>query len=476
MGPDAAGTGYLLDAPYPDTFFRELSPAWLNYVALLRSAPVCDLDRPFTYLELGCGLGSSVVTYAGAFPKGQFHACDFNPLYIEQASRRAADFGIANIEFHPAGFADLLPSLPLLDFIVVHGVYSWVGPAERQAIRRLVRDRLKAGGRLYVSYNSLPGWATEVPLRRWLLELSDPGKSSDTATRVSQALDSLRQFGKLGLRYFEANPAAATALESYSRAPISYLAHEFFNEAWEPFYGVDVADQMAEAGVAYLGSATLAENHPELLLDESINQAIGRLASDRQRRLAADFATNQQFRRDVFMRAQDGTVPVTRLGTAVIGCVSPDELTTRIKVPRGNVRFQEDFIQQLKLVMTRGSVTMDSAIAALGSGGTGAAEIARNLAYLIAGGALAPFAKAHRPIPVEEIRQPANAIVGRILQYAVERGIDCILPSEVVGGGVRIQPQEALAVTQWLSGNRAVDAADPAVIAALRLSRLGLLS
>lgn len=49
--------GYVTDITYPETFFRELSPVWLNYVAALGQVPPPDLGRPFTYLELGCGRG-----------------------------------------------------------------------------------------------------------------------------------------------------------------------------------------------------------------------------------------------------------------------------------------------------------------------------------------------------------------------------------------------------------------------------------
>src|SRR5262249_13579294 len=70
--------GYVTDSGYADTFFRELSPVWLNYVARLNGTPPRDLDAAFAYLELGCGLGSSAIVNAGAFPHGEFHACDIN--------------------------------------------------------------------------------------------------------------------------------------------------------------------------------------------------------------------------------------------------------------------------------------------------------------------------------------------------------------------------------------------------------------
>src|SRR6185437_3911826 len=138
------------------------------------------------------------------------------------------------------------------------------------------------------------------------------------------------------LRFMEANPACAAAIAAYTRAPTPYVAHEFLNETWEPFYGVDVADQLQDAGVAYVGSATLADNHALLLVDESTLNRIGQLPEERQRRIALDFATNQQFRRDVFWRPTSAAGDAGALDSILIGCVNvAQDLRAPLRVLRG---------------------------------------------------------------------------------------------------------------------------------------------
>ena len=112
-----------------------------------------------------------------------------------------------------------------------------------------------------MSYNCLPGWSTEAPLRKLLVELSATA-GGGSAQRTHQALRTLQQLSRSKLRYFNANPSAVEAIDAYAKRPSGYLAHEFLNETWEPFYSIDVADEMLEAEVHYLGSATLPENHP----------------------------------------------------------------------------------------------------------------------------------------------------------------------------------------------------------------------
>lgn len=467
--PDAlTGAGYVTDIAYPETFFRELSPVWLNYVAALGQVPPRDLEQPFTYLELGCGLGSSAITHAAAFPKGRFHACDINRAHIAHARERAATLGVHNIELETCAFEELLREpRPAFDFIVAHGVYSWVAADQRRIIRRLVRETLKPGGLLYLSYNSLPGWASEMPLRKLLVELA-AGEAAGTTARTERALRSLQCIGNGRLKFMDANPTCAAAIAAYSRAPTPYVAHEFLNETWEPFYGVDVADQMQDAGVSYVGSATLADNHAALLVDESTLERIGHLPAERQRRIALDFATNQQFRRDVFWRPAVFAPGTGALDAALIGCVDvAEQLSAPCRVPRGIIHFQESFLSRLRVLLEPGPVTLGCAVAALARDARAAtAGIRRNLQYLLAAGALMPFAKSSsaetRPAGIE-----------RALEYSIERQVECVLPSEVLGNGIRIGPAQAAGIARYLAGSSNTEPQCAALVR--RLLRLGVL-
>ncbi len=124
--------------------------------------------------------------------------------------------------------------------------------------------------------------------------------------------------------------------------PPNYLAHEFFNETWQPFYSVDVMDEMAQAGASYIGSATLADNHPMLLVEDSATDALKGLASPRQQHLALDFATNRRFRRGCFRSQRHGALarPRPRARSTMRSLAAsgdPRLLGTRIKVPRGHI-------------------------------------------------------------------------------------------------------------------------------------------
>jgi hypothetical protein len=464
-----AGTGeYVLDSPYADRYFRELSPAWLNYVAALNGIAPPPLDAPFSYLELGSGLGTSIAVHAGAFPNATFHGVDLNAAHIDSGREHAAGLGATNVLFHQSSFEDVAAlRLPMFDFIVLHGVYSWVGASARAALRRIARDSLKQGGLVYVSYNCLPGWAAEAPLRKLLIELTGTA-SGDSAQRVTSAVQALKQLSDGKLRFFTANPAAANAIDAYERSSGNYLAHEFLNDAWEPFYSIDVADEMADAGVRYAGSATLADNHPVLMLDAPAVRAVASLATARQQQLAIDFAVNQRFRRDVFVSA---TAPqedhARHLDAQPIGSLAePESLPAKARVPRGEIGFQEPFIRDVRALLAGGSMTFGDAVASLAASGSDRDEIRRNLTFLLAAGTLVPCARAWQ---VELGAGMLTPVAERALARAIARGEPQYVPSSVLGGGLLVQPDEARAMQQWASSGAA---APPS---ARTFARLGLL-
>jgi SAM-dependent methyltransferase len=443
-------SGYVTDTTYADTFFRELSPVWLNYVAALHGVAPRPIDGAFNYLELGCGFGTSSVINAGAFPRGSFHACDLNEAHIESGRAYARRLGIENIQLQARAFGDVLKDdLPQFDFIVLHGVYSWVDAPARDEIRQLIARQLLPGGLVYVSYNALPGWSHELPLRKLLVELAETGEGT-AADRSESAAAEINRLGDAGLRYFTANPRAKAAVEAYVRGEGRYLAHEFMNQAWEPFYAVDVADELAAIGLHPVGSATLANNHLPLIVDATAAEAIATLPTARQQQLAVDFAVNQRFRRDVFVRPDGSPRDASRIDDAIIGCAGDiEEIALTMPVPRGEIRFAEPFIRDVRALIAGGSYTLAETIARLSEDGQDKAGVARNILFLIAGGRLTPFARRHR-IATGTPTRLATGIAERALAEAAESEPGrTVIPSAIYGNGVEINAAEAGALLEW---------------------------
>lgn len=390
--------GYLSELSFTNRFHRELAPSWLNYVAMLNRHQPRNILQPFTYLDLGCGFAQSTIIHAATMPHGEFHACDFNLAHIDAARAQAKGMQVSNVTFHACTFADLLDdsNLPAFDFIVLHGIYSWVDADVIGTIHELVSKLLRPGGLLYLSYNCYPGWAAEEPLRKLMNELAHVS-AGDMAEKVRWSLQEARSMSIPSFRYFRDNAGLQDSVESLSKDPLNYVAHEFFNETWKLHYSVDVLDTMQGLGLNYVGSATLADNHPMLIMDQLAAERIASLPTPRLRHLAEDFAVNRRFRRDVFVR--DGCpagqgAQVNLIDEAIIGMVPGREtLDARVEVPRGRLSFQQHFIDDLRLLLAGGPMRLGDILSRLGGSARSSAEIRQNLSFLVAAGALMPFSR-----------------------------------------------------------------------------------
>jgi SAM-dependent methyltransferase len=455
MQPDDWSHGYVTDQLYTEGFYRELAPSWLNYVAVLNGCHPRPIEGEFAYLELGCGLGQSTNLLAACYPRASFYGVDFNPGHIANAELVARQAGIGNVRFLERSFDELeTAELPAFDFIGLHGIYSWVSPPIQAAILRVIRQRLKPGGLVYVSYNALPGWAGEAPNRKLLYEFGQAAIGG-SAERVEQALAQAGKLAALDAGHHKLNPAAARHLASIAKQNRAYLAHEYMNAAWQPFFSCDVADAMAEAKLSFCGSATLAENYPELATTEAGTALMRAQPTARLQQLLLDFLMNQRFRRDVFVRGH------ARLGNAAIlrhlrQCcfLAPRplaELAPKAKVPRGEIGFDAGSFPRLRDIFAEGAVALPDIVARMGEAAKGAGDIERTVQMMAGCGylmpAVRPFAAPALPKALARCAVPSS--INRVfLEQATATMTRRYLASEILGNAVPIEPVEAMALLQ----------------------------
>ncbi len=208
-------SGYVAEIDYTHGYYRELAPGLID-IALLMSGHEPP-DRSSTrYLELGYGQGLSANIHAAAAP-GEFWGADFNPAHAVNARSLAASSG-AEAKFFDNSFAEMAArdDLPEFDYIVLHGVWSWVSDDNRRAIVDIIRKRLKVGGVVYLSYNTLPGWAVGMPLRHMMtLHAETVGSDAQGVVgRIDGSITFGQKLAEVGARYFAANSTAKGRLDA----------------------------------------------------------------------------------------------------------------------------------------------------------------------------------------------------------------------------------------------------------------------
>ncbi len=303
--------GYITDIGYMSGYIPELNP---NRIVLPLAQAGLVAPKIEAACELGFGQGFSLATHAAA-SKVAWWGADVNPTHTANArSLIEAGSGAANAS--DEAFADFCQrtDLPDFDFIGLHGVWSWVDADNKAIIADFVRRKLKVGGVVYVSYNTLPGWNALAPVRQLMVQhqatLSSPG--AGRAARVDAALKFAETLLSLDPLYLRAAPTTAERFAAMQKMDRRYLAHEFFNASWTPYYFAEMAKALAPAKLSFAGSChpvdhVDAMNHtPEQI---AFLQAI---PDPVLRQSVRDVMVNQQFRRDYWIKGPMRLDPAQR--------------------------------------------------------------------------------------------------------------------------------------------------------------------
>ena len=298
--------GYFADSGYTYGYYPETMPWRLHWAATIQDqrAPL----HHFRYLDAGCGQGYNLIMAAICHPESEFVGIDFMPEHIAHAKELAHRCGLKNVRFIEGDFMALAEDpqdLGEFDYAVCHGIATWVSPVVRTALFRMVGKLLKAGGIFYNSYNTLPGWLTMLPFQH-LVTLEQRTKTGTAAITAAQTgLANLKGFAPAMIN---ALPGMEKRVESMKTQDPSYLLQEYNNTFWEPLFVSQMIDAMSDVKLNYLGTATLSESF-DGLLPKALRDLLAAQDSVVMREQYRDYALNQSFRRDLYVKGRQKLWP-----------------------------------------------------------------------------------------------------------------------------------------------------------------------
>jgi methyltransferase-like protein/SAM-dependent methyltransferase len=264
----------------------------------MRPAPV-DGCR---VLELGCASGGNLLPLAEALPNSRFVGVDLSARQIDAGRQVAAALRLDNLDLRACSILDVDDSFGKFDYILCHGVYSWVPREVRAHILAVCSRNLSAHGVAYISYNTYPGWYRRAPVREMMCyhvqNLPDPQQ------RIAQAralLDFLIRAAPVPdghwARLLTEEKKLIDAQESDS-----YLYHEHLEDVNQPFYFHEFIEQAAQHDLQYLGEALDATNLA--IYPAEVQETLKAVSADLiQLEQYVDFLHNRTFRRTLLVHA-----------------------------------------------------------------------------------------------------------------------------------------------------------------------------
>ena len=295
---------YTAELNPPKSIFNELSPAYINFCLSLASQPAPELDKPFTYAELGAGYGLSVAAWAAQYPAGSFFSLSPRPGQVAWAQKLADEAGLGNLKImdrSPSQMPD--EDLPPLDYIVIHGAYSLAGPEERADLRAFISKFLKPGGALYLGYSAQPGWTILEPMRHLIMEGAAATGEANPQVALGRGLNFLKELEEAGALYFKAAAGAGPVLEAWRKNDLGYLAADILNPGHQAFFFSDLLTEIAETKTTYVGSLDLTNYLEPVITPQDFLTRLGQVSGSLpMRETAKDLLYNTASRRDLFVK------------------------------------------------------------------------------------------------------------------------------------------------------------------------------
>ncbi len=288
------------DVPYESLPFQQSHPDRLATIAKLFGMNPAPIDN-CKILELGSAAGGHIIPIAYSYPKTHVVGIDLSQVQIAEGQHMVDALGLNNVELKTMSISDVAEEFGKFDYIICHGVFSWVPGNVQEDVLRICQNNLTPNGVAYISYNCYPGWHLRGMIRKMMQYHCE--QFSDYPTKVAQA----RAMLNFLVESVPGNDAYGMMLRDelafLSPQPDPYIFHEFLEDLNKPMYFHDFADWAAKHELQYLGEvdffSMIGTNVPETAR-QTLASLTDKIVNMEQ---YLDFVRNQYFRQTLLCRS-----------------------------------------------------------------------------------------------------------------------------------------------------------------------------
>jgi SAM-dependent methyltransferase len=239
------------ELPYDSQPLPQTHPSRLSTLARLfgLAPPAIETCR---VLELGCANGNNLIPMAAALPGARFVGVDLSARQIADGRALIADAGLDNIELRHADIMSISPRDGEFDYIIAHGVYSWVPPEVREKVLAICSENLARDGVAYVSYNTYPGWGINGVLREMMMYQARGTAGLQARARKGRAMLDLLAQAMPNTPY---GALVREEIEYLKDVPDGYVSHDHLEGCNDPVYFHQFAEAAGRHRLQYLAEA-----------------------------------------------------------------------------------------------------------------------------------------------------------------------------------------------------------------------------
>jgi methyltransferase-like protein len=289
--------------PYTSNSFPQSAPGHLAGIAHLFGLPTPVVSTA-RVLEIGCAAGGNLIPFAAAHPAARVVGIDLSQVQIDEGRAHVRALGLTNLELVAGDIAQAdVAAMGEFDFIIAHGVYSWVPAQVQEAVLAAIRALLSRDGVAYLSYNVYPGWKSKEVVRDAMLLAS--GTSTDPAVKVREARRMADFLDEVAPEDGVLSKVLAVSREHALGFGDSFLLHDELAAVNSPCYFYELVGRAGAHGLGYL-----AEAHPETMFPGNFGPKVAEYLAEKCGGVQVlveqylDFVLNRLFRESLLVHAE----------------------------------------------------------------------------------------------------------------------------------------------------------------------------
>jgi SAM-dependent methyltransferase len=286
---------------YTPGAYHRTHPEQIAVAAALRGIPAPNVEC-CRVLEIGCATGSNLIPMAEQLPGSQLLGIDLSERQIETGSNIVRELELTNIELRCQDIMEFPDNAGQFDYIIAHGVYSWVPRVVQEKLFAICRAHLAPRGMALISYNVYPGWRQNEVIREMMLyrarKATDPAQSVALGRQIVQFVAEHTPDST----YFR--DAIRDKQKHLSNVPDHYLFHDHLEPVNDPRYFWQFVGEAKAHGLAYVGDCSAAQD-PWVIISAQAREMIAKMSGDRlEHEQYLDFLVNRAFRGSVLCREE----------------------------------------------------------------------------------------------------------------------------------------------------------------------------
>ncbi|HUB26362.1 MAG TPA: methyltransferase regulatory domain-containing protein [Tepidisphaeraceae bacterium] len=288
--------------PYESKPYAFLQPDRVGAIGWFYGMKPAAADR-CRMLEIGCANGGNLIPLGERYPQSEFVGIDLSSRQIADGQKLLARLGAVNVRLKTGDLAELGEELGTFDYIVAHGVYSWVTPDVAEELLAACAKRLNPQGLATISYNTFPGGHFRQVTRDLMLYRARGVR--DPAERVRQARAALELFA-------QTVPARGDGYRAWLEKELgrirdehpSFVLHDEMEEHNHPCYFHEFASQAGRHGLKYVADARDGVSSMDGVPPQAAAGIRAMASSELEAEQYADFYLNTMFRVSVLCRQE----------------------------------------------------------------------------------------------------------------------------------------------------------------------------